>query len=75
MIPNKHDTDKHVNLRSVIICEFQGTKVFFQKVLNQIGQKNVIDKVRYISIDIFDKRPFIGEEITTTFNEKEKAKY
>ena len=39
MIPNKHDTDKHVNLRSVIICEFQGTKVFFQKVLNQIGQK------------------------------------
>lgn len=35
----KHDTDKHVNLRSVIICEFQGTKVFFQNVLNQIGQK------------------------------------
>lgn len=68
--------DKSLNLRLTIRQKSQSIKTYFQKVINQIGQKKYLSlkKVKNRASWTYLSKGINGEDIIGTFNEKERQK-
>ena len=68
--------DKSLNLRLTIRQKSQSIKTYFQKVINQIGQKKYLSlkKVKNRASWTYLSKGINGEESIGTFNEKERQK-
>lgn len=68
--------DKSLNLRLTIRQKSQSIKTYFQKVINQIGEKKYLSlkKVKNRASWTYLSKGINGEDIIGTFNEKERQK-
>lgn len=68
--------DKSLNLRLTIRQKSQTIKTYFQKVINQIGQKKYLSlkKVKNRASWTYLSKGINGEDIIGTFNKKERQK-
>lgn len=68
--------DKSLNLRLTIRQKSQSIKTYFQKVINQIGQKKYLSlkKVKNRASWTYLSKGINGEDIIGTFNKKERQK-
>lgn len=68
--------DESLNLRLTIRQKSQSIKTYFQKVINQIGEKKYLSlkKVKNRASWTYLSKGINGEDIIGTFNEKERQK-